>query len=241
MVLNVYLCFCMVLEVFLCVCMVLEVFLCVCMVLEVFLCVCMVLEVFLCVCMVLEVFLCVCMVLEVFLCVCMVLEVFLCVCMVLDDGCFQVSYVFVCFCELKSFESLRFLKHVACLGVANVMRSVKHVIFVWLSLAFFLNFAAGSVAASMACACCPSDSWPRAEDDYKAKGHMSSIGDLPVYVSGKPGPRGILVYQELFGLNGNLVLLKVFIFVWLYIPKRPWVIWGLFYFFADSSSKSKET
>ncbi|CAE7318504.1 unnamed protein product [Symbiodinium natans] len=54
-------------------------------------------------------------------------------------------------------------------------------------------------------ACCPSDSWPRAADDgYKAKGQMSTIGDLPVYISGKPGPRAIIAFQEVFGLSTNL-------------------------------------
>mmetsp|Transcript_21179 Transcript_21179/g.49667 ORF Transcript_21179/g.49667 Transcript_21179/m.49667 type:complete len:290 (-) Transcript_21179:112-981(-) len=54
-------------------------------------------------------------------------------------------------------------------------------------------------------ACCPPDSWPRAaEDGYKATGELSTIGDLPVYISGKPGPRAIIAFQEVFGLSSNI-------------------------------------
>ena len=37
---------------------------------------------------------------------------------------------------------------------------------------------------------------------FEAPGRHS--GDLPVYISGKPGPRAIIAFQEVFGLSSNI-------------------------------------
>ena len=66
------------------------------------------------------------------------------------------------------------------------------------------NYTSGGGVAQSSC--CPPGSWPalKAPTDYMPTGNVSSLGDLPIYTSGSPGDRAILVWPEVFGWEGRL-------------------------------------
>eukprot|EP00416_Gambierdiscus_australes_P044896 CAMPEP_0171098418 /NCGR_PEP_ID=MMETSP0766_2-20121228/48212_1 /TAXON_ID=439317 /ORGANISM="Gambierdiscus australes, Strain CAWD 149" /LENGTH=244 /DNA_ID=CAMNT_0011557757 /DNA_START=75 /DNA_END=809 /DNA_ORIENTATION=+ len=53
--------------------------------------------------------------------------------------------------------------------------------------------------------CCPPGSWPAMakSEEYSAKGAEEMIGDVPVYVAGTPGEKGILILPDIFGWTTN--------------------------------------
>ena len=54
--------------------------------------------------------------------------------------------------------------------------------------------------------CCPASSWPAllAPKDYKPVGEVVPVGELEAYCVGKPGPRAVVVIQEIYGWDGRL-------------------------------------
>ena len=64
----------------------------------------------------------------------------------------------------------------------------------------------GGYGMTASSACCPPGSWPalKAPADYVPVGQVSSLGDLPIYTSGSPGDRAILVWPEVFGWEGRM-------------------------------------
>ena len=64
----------------------------------------------------------------------------------------------------------------------------------------------GGYGMTSSSACCPPGSWPalKAPADYVPVGQVSLLGDLPIYTSGSPGDRAILVWPEVFGWEGRL-------------------------------------
>ena len=70
------------------------------------------------------------------------------------------------------------------------------------------DFASRSVASmeSTLPTCCPASSWPAllAPKDYKPVGEVLPVGELEAYCVGKPGPRAVVVIQEIYGWDGRL-------------------------------------